>query len=133
MGLDISYNAWHGSYSEFHNFRVAICRAAGYGDLNRYRGFDWSRSRNAPKCPHWRTDPLWALLDHSDCSGEIRSRTNLLGIATRLRELVKSGDLERIGSETWNNSLHKWIPKAVLQFARGCEAAAKAGEPLVFR
>jgi hypothetical protein len=87
MGLDVSHDCWHGSYSAFGRWRKKVCEVAGYGDLNSYIGFGGDKP--------WPTnDALVHLLDHSDCDGQIHH--NLCeDIAARLEELLPA--LERAG------------------------------------
>lgn len=82
MGLDTTHNGWHGSYSAFHRWRIAVCAAAGYGTLDAYKGFD-----GATPCPDPETDALWYLLNHSDCDGAIKSH-HCRALAKRLEELL---------------------------------------------
>lgn len=113
MGLDVSHDAWSGAYSRFHRFRVALAQAAGCGfaphPLLPEEGLVW---RVSPK------EPLYPLLNHSDCDGEIEVE-DLLPLAARLRELAPHIDPEDFAERA-------------IQFAEGCEAAAAANEPLEF-
>lgn len=60
MGLYTTHDCWRGSYSSFHNWRRAICAAAGWGSLDNYYS-------GAERFPF--DDVLTSLLDHSDCDG----------------------------------------------------------------
>ena len=64
MGLDTTHNAWHGSYSSFNEWRKWIAKQINI-DLYSMIGFGgegiWDMS-----------NPLYPLLDHSDCDGEIK-------------------------------------------------------------
>jgi hypothetical protein len=77
MGLDIScecgdINFRAGSYSGFHEWRVALAKISGT-TLGKMRGFngdiEWTK-----------TEPFCELLNHSDCDGELTSQecSNLL-------------------------------------------------------
>lgn len=124
MGLDLTHKSRHGmslgcAYSGFHQFRTALCAAAGYGRLDQYQGFDAFVAHDKVKpCVHWRTDPLWALINHSDCDGVIAGKRNLRGIARRLRELAPR--------------LEAWHGSYALRLARMCDRCAELGEPLEF-
>ena len=73
-----------------------------------------------------KPDPLHALLNHSDCDGEIDSE-KLPALATRLRELVPILRENSLDPEALD-----WAKRAE-QFAEGCDLAAAAGQPLLFR
>lgn len=65
MGLDTSHDCWHGAYSAFARWRKRIAASIGI-NLDSMEGFGGSAS--------WArlgTDPIVALLNHSDCDGEI--------------------------------------------------------------
>lgn len=72
-----------------------------------------------------RPDPLYVLLHHSDCDGEIAPE-DCAKIADRLEELLPflpKGDSEgHIGDYRDKTET----------FIQGCRAAAKANEPLIF-
>ncbi len=116
MGLDTTHNAWHGPYSAFGRFREAVAEAAGI-PLQEMDGFggdlSWDR---------YAEDPISALLDHSDCEGDIDVRA-LLPLADRLEALAP-----QIEVGFWSS---RWR-EAARQFAKGCRAAAAAGEPVGF-
>jgi hypothetical protein len=79
-------------------------------------GFAGDDERFVPwaSLPH---DPIFALLDHSDCDGEI-AVDDLLPLADRL---------DSLGPE-----LGSWADCAT-RFADGCRTAASRGEPVEFR
>lgn len=66
MGLDTTHDAWHGPYSSFNEWRRQIAKAAGMPPLNDMEGFGgdipWDEYLN---------HPLYELLNHSDCDGDI--------------------------------------------------------------
>jgi hypothetical protein len=81
MGLDTTHGCWHGAYSSFNQWRRAICKAAGYGDLMERDGF------GSPYTPWPDGDVLVALLNHSDCDGDLP--WEICGeLADRLESLV---------------------------------------------
>lgn len=111
MGVDTSHDAWHGSYSLFNAFRDAVCQAAGLGKLRDHEGFG-----GVIPWPSITTEPLVALLDHSDCDGSIP--VNQLGaLALRLRQVAPQ--------------CGEWEPEA-MRFAYGCGEALVCREPLEF-
>jgi hypothetical protein len=65
MGLDTTHDCWHGAYSSFNIWRVAVCDAAGWGALDNYQGFGGPES--FPE-----HDVLTQLLEHSDCDGDLK-------------------------------------------------------------
>lgn len=114
MGLDVSHGAWHGAYSRFARFRAAIAEVVGF-HLGSMEGFERGDTKGLP----WSTlppDPLHALLNHSDCDGEIAPE-HLTALATRLHNVAsKLGEFE----------------EDAIQFAKGCERAWILNEPLEF-
>lgn len=109
MGLDTTHDAWHGSYSGFGAWREAVAIAAGLMepgeklfpgldyDTRPVCGIDWAKYDAMTDCyGKWTEepdDPIFYLLDHSDCEGEIKKR-HLLPLADRLEGL-----LDKLGSE----------------------------------
>lgn len=119
MGLDTSHDCWHGSYSAFNDFRVDIARALGF-DLNTMEGFS---EREHQGTRTWESlpvpnDPLYVLLLHSDCDGEIAVK-HLVPLAERLEQIAPS-------------LTHKWMSEAARAFAAGCRRAAAAKQPVKF-
>ena len=101
MGLDISHNAWHGSYTTFTHWRKAIAIAAGWPMEGDY--YTVPNDGRIPEMPgrdgydngvwlgDWPeglpADPLDVLLIHSDCEGTIPWRFTQ-PIADRLTDLL---------------------------------------------
>lgn len=79
MGLGISHNCFHGSYTTFHDFRNHICYLAGLENLNHYLGFGGDKL--FPE-----NNPLTILLNHSDCDGIIECK-DCMPLAKALAEL----------------------------------------------
>ena len=79
MGLDVSHDCWHGPYSAFMRFRSQIAMRFGIPDLSRIEGFGgvtpWPESI--------KENPIFVLLDHSDCDGVIEHK-DCLPLAERL-------------------------------------------------
>ena len=65
MGLDISHDTWHGAYSAFMRWRIEIAKHIGI-DLESMEGFG-----GITKWDDFESNPLYHLLNHSDCDGEI--------------------------------------------------------------
>jgi hypothetical protein len=129
MGLDTSHDCWHGAYSSFHRFRVAVAKAAGI-PLDFMEGFyDAFGSTREDALPEYlrgelpvrwsilKHDPVHTLLDHSDCDGDIPWR-KCLPLAKRLEELAP--EVEADSRED------------VLAFAIGLRVAAERHEPVDF-
>src|ERR1043166_7758730 len=114
MGLDTSHGCWHGAYSAFMRWRREIAHAAGLPPLDLMEGFYepvgsssdyrnpmyWARKglnqdQGFPEIEaslpiQWeclKPDPLYELLHHSDCEGEIPWES-CAGIADSLEKLL---------------------------------------------
>ncbi len=120
MGLDTSHNAWHGAYSAFMRWRTEIARLIDV-PLDKMEGF----VLGGVKWETLRPDPLYALLSHSDCDGEI-APDDCAKIADRLEEL-----LPKLPEGDAGGHIGYWREKTK-QFIDGCRAASAAGEPLDF-
>lgn len=113
MGLDTSHNAWHGPYSSFNKFRRQVCKAAGLGELEDYKGFGGSKDWLIAK-----EQPLNALLNHSDCEDDIPWQDcdaladALYGVAPKIED--------------------EYYRSKAKQFAYGCRLAAKNQENVEF-
>ena len=73
-----------------------------------------------------KPDPLWVLLNHSDCEGEIELK-DCRPLATRLRELAAQFE----PGEDAGGHL-PGMREACLTFAEGLERADAAGENVKF-
>jgi hypothetical protein len=115
VGLDTTHDCWHGAYSSFGIWRNAICEAAGFGPLRNYAGFGGILAFPPD-------DALTALLDHSDCDGDLK--WEICGrLADRLEELVQKVREDHdcyLASKTW-------------QFIKGLRRAHEARENVEFR
>ena len=146
MGLDCSHDAWHGSYGAFMRWRIEIARAAGLPPLEFMEGFWEQGSYHDPltlmhkQCPEtvnaiyralpikWeclKPSPLYTLLYHSDCDGEIAAK-DCGPIADSLQRL-----LPRLPKEDAGGHIGDWRDKTK-QFIRGLRLAAKKKQPLTF-
>lgn len=124
MGLGLSHDAGHWSYSGFHDFRKWLAAKINI-DLDEMEGFASIRNDGTPR-KSWADVPpdiLVALLHHSDCDGEIAPDL-LAPLAERIREVV--GLAIPIGLEDKYN----W--RAAIQLAHGCDRAADCGQALRF-
>lgn len=91
MGLDLyllvetdrdeGHARW--SYGGFNRFRERLAEAAGLGELGEYVGYGGDRP-----WPSVDDEPLVALLNHSDCEGEIWG-WEAEGLGARLREVIE--------------------------------------------
>jgi hypothetical protein len=143
MGLDCSHNAWHGSYSSFNAWRKRLAEVAGLPPLELMEGFYVSfigSDRVAPATLHhgenqldhlYRLDaklpikwscltpnPLYQLLHHSDCDGDIKP-SKCVAIADELDKLVPL--------------LDNWHKNSAIQFSTGLRLAAQQRKSLLFR
>lgn len=148
MGLDTSHDCWHGSYGSFNRWRNWLAQRIGlplqcmetfcgprYGPPKwtakleyeeiEYKGIPWSLLK---------PDPLYILLNHSDCDGIIPLE-NLPALEQRLREIIETTPKEEdiIGPDTAANyACHDSMIAATKRFADGCLKAIEAGEDVDF-
>ena len=133
MGLDVSHEAWHGAYSSFHRFRMAIAKVIGL-DLESMQGYH--RYVNGVHCecakkPYgvsWdllKHDAIFCLLNHSDCEGSIPWEL-LADLAKRLDDIAPL-----LAADASDPESAKWSERAS-QFANGCRKAIEAHESLEF-
>lgn len=118
MGLDTTHDAWHGSYTAFHLWRTEIAGRIG-------ADFEELCDNHGP-WPTEKDDPLWALLHHPDCEGEL-APAQCKGIADRLQELLPQMCADLYGTE------NEWMALKAGIFIVGCRAAVEAGENIEFR
>jgi len=100
MGLNVSYDAWNGSYSSFNNFRKELCRVAGVDWDSIDDRYEWCNYLGMWK--ETPSDPLLVLLVHSDCDGYIFP-AQMEQLANRLIELKPLVD------EDWQESVQDFI------------------------
>ena len=110
MGLDTTHNAWHGPYSSFNSWRTEICKQAGLGNLREYQGFGGEKQWD-------EIHPLYPLLYHSDCDGNIKWKDCKL-IADALREILPK--------------ISDWYVEETTSFINGCMEAYTAKENIEF-
>lgn len=150
MGLDTSHDCWHGAYSAFMRWRREIARAAGLPPLGLMEGFyDTDRVLGDPfwaakglrdierygidelkealpiKWDCLKPDPLFILLHHSDCDGEIAS-ADCAGIADSLERV-----LPNLPDGDGGGHIGVWRDKTQ-KFIDGLRKAAAAGEDVDF-
>ncbi len=82
MGLDVSHDCWHGSYSAFHRWRSKLAEVSEKPPLDSMEGFKGKTAWSSLK-----PDVLNILLDHSDCDGTIPYES-CKPLADRLTELL---------------------------------------------
>lgn len=153
MGLDISHNTWHGSYSSFMMWRTKIAYLSGFPPLELMEGYydsnnnpfilldykyprgdelDMSairriRQRLPIKWDLFGNHPLVELLAHSDCDGYI-NYSKCSKIADELDKLLPL--LEKEGE--CGGHIGNWKTKTET-FISGLRLAAKNKERLQFR
>lgn len=132
MGLDVSHDCWSGSYGRFMGFRREIAKTIGLPPLDLMEGF-WGAPMSSfyikEDAPFYNSlpiswdclkeDPIYELLYHSDCEGEIEVE-KCIPIAKRLEEIAEMMEDD--------NS----IKSKALQFAKGLREAAEAKENVEF-
>jgi len=152
MGLTVSHNCWDGAYSAFMRWRKQLATVAGLPPLELMEGFFskdqavtgnpfylsyesdkrsgydggesiWSRLPIRWQC--LKPDPLYLLLYHSDCEGDLDWK-DCRAIADSLEKLIsklpKGDGGGHIGN--WRDTTSK--------FAKGLRAAHKAKENVEF-
>jgi hypothetical protein len=124
MGLDISHDCWHGSYTAFMNFRAYLYEAAGWGRADFYKA--GLINPRAVLATLDRNDILYVLLAHSDCEGEIPWR-ECVALADRLEGLIPYFNQYGPGG----GHLYR-VVKDIEQFAAGLRLAAKNHENVEF-
>lgn len=118
MGLNVTHGCWDGAYSSFGRFREALAEQVGL-KLPDMVGF-------GGKMP-WdllRPDPLWVLLNHSDCDGEI-AHADCGPLAKRLHEIAATTDRATPGA-------YGDLKTEIEQFADGLDDADANGETVEF-
>ncbi len=119
--LIVTHGCWEGNYSDFMRWRVAVCEAAGWGELFDYRGYQRSSSRvHLPWPADSSEDPLPLLLGASDSGGVIPWR-DCDRLADRLEGLK---DAIAIAISDEDKDLLGWRADT---FVRGLRAAAASG------
>ena len=145
MGLDTSHDCWHGAYSAFMRWRIAVAWSVNVV-LDYMEGF--AAERPGMK---WELvlgdNPLVHLLHHSDCDGQLESDIcNPLAneLAKLLPQLPKAGDMLWRQPAVWpspasgngwyevNEHEAAWYLETTEWFIRGLRAAAAAGESVDF-
>jgi hypothetical protein len=129
MGLDTTFDCWHGPYSSFNHWRTIIAQAAGI-TLECMEGFGsgkwWATEGEGElgtvKWESLPPSPLHLLLNHSDCDGHLRWE-DCAAIADALEEL-----LPRLPGDSWNAVARKQAS----QWITGLRAAAKAHQNVEF-
>ena len=125
MGLDTTHDCWHGPYSAFHRWRVAVAKAVGI-DLENMRGFAiFGETNDDIPWESLAPDIVHVLLNHSDCEGEIAAE-DCGPLADRLEELLPLLD------DTPHHSRFRTDRERARQFIAGLRLAVKNNEPVEF-
>lgn len=120
MGLDISHDAWSGAYSSFNRWRTKIAEVSGFPELHSMQGFGGETEWDP-----FMGDPLYELLSHSDCDGQInyedagKIADTLQLLLPKLQGLDGGGHIGDYGYKT-------------SQFIKGCRLAYILKENLDF-
>jgi hypothetical protein len=158
MGLDTDYGCWHGPYSAFNRFRVAVAEKVGI-DLYSMEGFQTDPKRGYVKWSVLKPDPILVLLNHSDCDGWIEAE-DCAPLAARLREVAalfepgeggiefaRRADLSKHPGMTaeelghtpiskdpslMQRAIYDGVAEACIRFAEGLEAAHADGARVGF-
>lgn len=125
MGLRVSHNCWTGSCGAFNDWRRKLASAIDI-ELDKMEYFSLYGTPWA-SLPH---DPLYILLTHSDCEGNIAVK-HLIPIANRLEELMpklKEQDQRCPGLPDFLTAV-----ATTEKFIAGLRLAAELGERVKFR
>ena len=129
MGLDTSYDCWHGAYSAFHRWRTRIAEVSGYASKwPDGLEIDDAEDGAAVADGTWKklpNDPILVLLCHSDCDGQIAPE-HAGPLADRLEGLLPN--LHGDGGGYLGD-----YKAATERFIKGLRQAAADGEPIDFR
>lgn len=133
MGLDVSHDAFKGSYSAFNRLRKFVCNAMG-GDCSfpphSNDRLDDDRFYIDDKYSSSTHPGLLEFLAHSDCDGEI-SPDMCVHVADELESLLPRMD-EIDESGEGHIALNGGYAATIRKFIAGCRAAAEEGVPLEF-
>lgn len=109
MGLDTTHDCWHGSYSNFMQFRIKLAQAIG-ADLKS----TWEQEKEFDHDLH-------PLLNHSDCDGALtvyECKRTLNG----LKQVIQHPDIKS----------DEYILDKCNKFIAGLELAISKNEPVLF-
>jgi hypothetical protein len=148
MGLDISHDAFHGAYSAFNRFRVAVCYVTGgsfppHWKLDKYgehildsHGMPIIDEKFDREMWYWgkryskKTHPgLFELLSHSDCDGEISPKL-CNKLADEIEALLPA--LHALGIGSGHIQCAGGYGEVARKFIEGCRRAAAENKPLIF-
>lgn len=122
MGLDFSHGNAHWSYSGFMAFRERLMQRTFNTPLDNYMdGF----SGDHPWTEMHQAHPLYPLLEHSDCDGEL-SPNECIDVARALIMAVRR----------WSDDINTdegYDRHQALKLAAGMLMAAAENKPLEFR
>lgn len=127
MGLATTHGAWHGSYSAFGSWRKWIAKIRGFNLLNMV-GFGgdqaWSEAQ--------KQDPLYPLLSHSDCDGELSPKECAL-VALGLSQIILDASQYLEPDMNYlSTGEHNYHIAATKAFRKGCIDAIKKNESIIF-
>lgn len=133
MGLDISFDAFHGAYSSFNSFRKFVAASIGGSyphhddkslDDNRWY---WGDGYNQELHPG-----LYEFFCHSDCDGEISPEMCNI-IANELESILPLIEKRAETHESYGHILRDGGFVAVTKrYINGCRKAVELNEPLVY-
>lgn len=118
MGLDTTHDCWHGPYSAFMRWRIAL------NDLIRHNGRNredlelaWTQGFYGDQ-----SVPINVLMNHSDCDGRIAAK-DCGPLADALQSLL---------DQLPERALYDDIRPATARFIAGLRSAASKGEDVEF-
>lgn len=126
MGLDTSHNCWHGPYSSFNEFRLALAKCIGI-DIEEYRGYgNPSATKDLKSIDHG----IRPLLDHSDCDGELSPEEAKM-IADGLQDILNRIEKDSPDEIDRKYGVWKFINR-IEKFRDGCILAWENNEIIDF-
>ena len=130
MGLDISHDAFSGSYGSFNRLRQTVAKTMG-GSFPPHDNpsLDHDQWYVGDGVSEAAFPGLWAFLKHSDCDGEIDAKTCAC-LAIELHRLLPS--IDNFGTGSGHIQRDGGYGGVARQLIAGCNAAYAANEPLVF-
>jgi hypothetical protein len=111
MGLDVSHGDFHMSYSGFNELRQRISKSLGF-NLSNFQGFGGNKRWYECK------SPIKALLNHSDCDGDL-TVPEMINMLPELKRVCKS----------WEESIYK---NSFEELIESIEIAIQHKQPLIF-
>ena len=133
MGLDCSFDAFHGAYSAFNRLRQFVAKSIGGSyPPHEDKGLDvehWYFPDNYTGDKH---KGLHEFFCHSDCDGEISPEMCKLVADELEAELPKMEELAKTFDSAGHIAARGGYIAVVKKFIEGCRTAHEENKPLIF-